>query len=689
MDLIDTQQIAKRTAEVLGVFSGFYISSFIEATLNTRLEKSMANAQKSAKAALADPKIDAAVAAVEKPKEEPLEFLDVLGITGSSKSVDVDLSEYTNFQLVGAQVARKGSRIRVTEKRYRDMNNFYDDLRKEFKENKEIKFPEFPPKKFFGNMDPSFVKTRQAELDVWVKTTLAIPEVRESGIFRKYFGFQADPQRVADMKMFNNALTKTCKKFGFLPPNPKEIKDESTGLVVLMISVARSEFLNNSFDARLSAQFKGVGVVVSRAKKAVEKSVYGIIGQAVRSSWDLCRSNVDTLKKKLQQAIDSKADMVDDVLTKLLEKIGELLKKVLGDDAEEKKEDDDDSAQPSKDKPAAAAASAKKDEEKDSIQTADSVALPKLNILADGKRLLAALANEAKATPTLQKVQKDFSAELKAKDKLKKSFNQQMAYFHQKEIKKAIESVILVIETLFNHYHSSMDVLIAGSIPFFQLRDDLEAKVSASANVVELLSSEISNIETALNAAISKIALDIGVKMEGQLKTFRKGVSAIPATASEDLLKLVDSIPAQTLNFFARFRDEWIKNLKAIANHGNAVEQTRQAFINGGAPVFDDWFGAMYEEVSDALEMCLHILLLEELKDKVGPALSDGLKALSHIIPSELEDCIKLENSADMIVDKLLEKAVTKLLGAARAKIEVAFWAEQNAALEEEAKTAQ
>ena len=58
------------------------------------------------------------------------------------------------------------------QKRYRQFDALCSNLRRAAP---QLALPPLPPKKFFGNMSPSFVRLRQEKLQEWLSTTLSSP----------------------------------------------------------------------------------------------------------------------------------------------------------------------------------------------------------------------------------------------------------------------------------------------------------------------------------------------------------------------------------------------------------------------------------------------------------------------------------------------------------------------------------
>jgi PX domain len=67
---------------------------------------------------------------------------------------------------------------------FRTWNDFRDLHGKLEKQLPSIKLPRLPPSKFFGVMDPSFVKQRKTDLEKYSARLAAIPSVCRSELFQ-------------------------------------------------------------------------------------------------------------------------------------------------------------------------------------------------------------------------------------------------------------------------------------------------------------------------------------------------------------------------------------------------------------------------------------------------------------------------------------------------------------------------
>lgn len=66
----------------------------------------------------------------------------------------------------------------LVRKRYREFDKLYFQLKAQLS---GITVPKLPKKKFFGNMDESFVEKRRLQLQTWLNTVARLPGVEESG----------------------------------------------------------------------------------------------------------------------------------------------------------------------------------------------------------------------------------------------------------------------------------------------------------------------------------------------------------------------------------------------------------------------------------------------------------------------------------------------------------------------------
>ena len=69
------------------------------------------------------------------------------------------------------------------QKRYRQFDSLCSSLRRAAP---QLPLPPLPPKKFFGNMSPSFVRLRQEHLQQWLSTTLSSPHFSSMRLFRGF-----------------------------------------------------------------------------------------------------------------------------------------------------------------------------------------------------------------------------------------------------------------------------------------------------------------------------------------------------------------------------------------------------------------------------------------------------------------------------------------------------------------------
>jgi len=66
----------------------------------------------------------------------------------------------------------------LVKKRYREFDKLYFQIKAQLP-NSNV--PKLPKKKFFGNMDESFVEKRRLQLQTWLNTVARLPGVEESG----------------------------------------------------------------------------------------------------------------------------------------------------------------------------------------------------------------------------------------------------------------------------------------------------------------------------------------------------------------------------------------------------------------------------------------------------------------------------------------------------------------------------
>lgn len=68
--------------------------------------------------------------------------------------------------------------------RYSSMRRYWCDMKEEY--GKEA-LPEFPPKKWFGNKNPDFIKTRKERLEHFFSQLLKDPKLASCEITQRYF----------------------------------------------------------------------------------------------------------------------------------------------------------------------------------------------------------------------------------------------------------------------------------------------------------------------------------------------------------------------------------------------------------------------------------------------------------------------------------------------------------------------
>ena len=68
------------------------------------------------------------------------------------------------------------------QRRYSELRSFHERLRNEV----NVMLPSFPPKKCCGNLNPSFVETRQRDLDQYFAKITTFPEVQASQLFASF-----------------------------------------------------------------------------------------------------------------------------------------------------------------------------------------------------------------------------------------------------------------------------------------------------------------------------------------------------------------------------------------------------------------------------------------------------------------------------------------------------------------------
>uniref|UniRef100_A0A1I8I2R9 PX domain-containing protein n=1 Tax=Macrostomum lignano TaxID=282301 RepID=A0A1I8I2R9_9PLAT len=77
-------------------------------------------------------------------------------------------------------------------RRYKEFNNLYDRLKKQFPEA-GLKLP---GKRFFGNMDPEFIRQRQEGLDNMVQVLMTHPKISELPEVIQFLGFDINKSRL-------------------------------------------------------------------------------------------------------------------------------------------------------------------------------------------------------------------------------------------------------------------------------------------------------------------------------------------------------------------------------------------------------------------------------------------------------------------------------------------------------------
>ena len=112
--------------------------------------------------------------------------------TMESHSIDVKIvknqivENHTEYVMV-VSFSNKSWQV---QKRYRQFDALCSNLRRAAP---QLALPPLPPKKFFGNMSPSFVRLRQEKLQEWLSTTLSSPHFSSMRLFR---GFLEVPKHV-------------------------------------------------------------------------------------------------------------------------------------------------------------------------------------------------------------------------------------------------------------------------------------------------------------------------------------------------------------------------------------------------------------------------------------------------------------------------------------------------------------
>ena len=76
--------------------------------------------------------------------------------------------------------------------RYSSLREFQTFIKKNIESSDGT--PEFPKKKFFGNLDPNFIAQRSQQLSLFLNTFLAHPMVKSSELVPVYFNGKAATQ---------------------------------------------------------------------------------------------------------------------------------------------------------------------------------------------------------------------------------------------------------------------------------------------------------------------------------------------------------------------------------------------------------------------------------------------------------------------------------------------------------------
>jgi hypothetical protein len=100
------------------------------------------------------------------PQQDPFEITRVVKVSPLTEKP---------FSAYEIKVVETGELVR---KRYREFDKLYFQLKAQLV---GIAVPKLPKKKFFGNMDESFVEKRRLQLQLWLNTVSRLPGVEESG----------------------------------------------------------------------------------------------------------------------------------------------------------------------------------------------------------------------------------------------------------------------------------------------------------------------------------------------------------------------------------------------------------------------------------------------------------------------------------------------------------------------------
>ncbi|PAA65880.1 hypothetical protein BOX15_Mlig030186g1, partial [Macrostomum lignano] len=96
-------------------------------------------------------------------------------------------------------------------RRYKEFNNLYDRLKKQFPEA-GLKLP---GKRFFGNMDPEFIRQRQEGLDNMVQVLMTHPKISELPEVIQFLGFDINKSR---LELTDDAKKDTASSGSDEPP---------------------------------------------------------------------------------------------------------------------------------------------------------------------------------------------------------------------------------------------------------------------------------------------------------------------------------------------------------------------------------------------------------------------------------------------------------------------------------------
>ena len=75
--------------------------------------------------------------------------------------------------------------VHTISKRFSALQEFDNQIRPNFSESRYL-LP-FPPKKIFGNLDPSFLEKRMEQLQNYLGNLVRVPGLCETSIFRRFF----------------------------------------------------------------------------------------------------------------------------------------------------------------------------------------------------------------------------------------------------------------------------------------------------------------------------------------------------------------------------------------------------------------------------------------------------------------------------------------------------------------------